>query len=199
MATSPDFVRLATTATRPLAEAIFDALRDAVLVVDLRLGHLPARAGTIRRPGVAFPTIPVPVPWRIIRCTCCWVRRRTRRWSRPWRRRRAASPASPGYCAGGFPAGSCGSYRAEISAGAAEDQRLLMLSFAEPSAEPGCFSAIEQLPLRPVDPGQGFDGDLCERGGDAHGGALPGGILSYSGLTLVPDFDDPAGGLQSGS
>src|SRR5206468_12727006 len=41
MATSPDFVRLAGSATRALTEAIFDALRDAVLVVDTRSKHLP--------------------------------------------------------------------------------------------------------------------------------------------------------------
>src|SRR5882757_7894441 len=41
MATSPDYVRLASSATRPLTDAIFDALREAVLVVDTRARHLP--------------------------------------------------------------------------------------------------------------------------------------------------------------
>src|SRR5437016_6922806 len=41
MATSPDYVRLASGATRALTDAIFDALREAVLVVDTRSKHLP--------------------------------------------------------------------------------------------------------------------------------------------------------------
>ena len=41
MARSPDYLRLATNATRTLAEAAFDRLREAVLVVDARPKHLP--------------------------------------------------------------------------------------------------------------------------------------------------------------
>src|ERR1700719_3756741 len=41
MAISPDYVRLASSATRALTDAIFDALREAVLVVDTRSKHLP--------------------------------------------------------------------------------------------------------------------------------------------------------------
>jgi PAS domain S-box-containing protein len=41
MATSPDVVRLASSATRPLTETAFDALREAVLVVDTRLSYFP--------------------------------------------------------------------------------------------------------------------------------------------------------------
>jgi len=41
MATSPDYVRLASSASRPLTEAIFDALREAVVVIDARFKHLP--------------------------------------------------------------------------------------------------------------------------------------------------------------
>src|ERR1700735_2896476 len=41
MARSPAYLRLATNATRTLAEAAFDGLREAVLVVDARAKHLP--------------------------------------------------------------------------------------------------------------------------------------------------------------
>src|ERR1700722_7015444 len=41
MAISPEHVRLASGATRALTDAIFDALRGAVLVVDTRSEHLP--------------------------------------------------------------------------------------------------------------------------------------------------------------
>ena len=51
MATSPDFLRLATNATRALADTVLDSLRDAVLVVDARHKHLPLvlANGTARR------------------------------------------------------------------------------------------------------------------------------------------------------
>jgi PAS domain S-box-containing protein len=41
MARSPDYLRLATNATRTLAEAAFDGIRQAVLIVDVRARHLP--------------------------------------------------------------------------------------------------------------------------------------------------------------
>src|ERR1700677_5113097 len=41
MARSPDYLRLATNATRTLGESVFDAIREAVLVVDVRAKHLP--------------------------------------------------------------------------------------------------------------------------------------------------------------
>src|ERR1700730_11193391 len=39
MATSPDFVRMASSAMRPLTNAIFAALRDALLVADTLARH----------------------------------------------------------------------------------------------------------------------------------------------------------------
>src|ERR1700735_3663884 len=41
MATSPDYLRLATSSTRALADTALDSLRDAVVVVDGRHKHLP--------------------------------------------------------------------------------------------------------------------------------------------------------------
>src|ERR1700761_611647 len=41
MARTPEYLRLASSATRTLAETAFDRLRDAVLVVDARAKHLP--------------------------------------------------------------------------------------------------------------------------------------------------------------
>src|ERR1700759_4042081 len=54
MATSPDFLRLASSAARALADTALDSLRDAVLVVDSRhkqipvvLANEPARRGLL--------------------------------------------------------------------------------------------------------------------------------------------------------
>jgi PAS domain S-box-containing protein len=41
MATSPDYLRLATSSTRALADTALDSLRDAVVVIDARHKHLP--------------------------------------------------------------------------------------------------------------------------------------------------------------
>src|SRR5882724_5594469 len=41
MATSPDYLRLATSSTRALADTVLDSLRDAVVVIDARHRHLP--------------------------------------------------------------------------------------------------------------------------------------------------------------
>ena len=41
MATSPDYLRLATSTTRALADTALDSLREAVVVVDARHRHLP--------------------------------------------------------------------------------------------------------------------------------------------------------------
>ena len=41
MATSPEIVRLASCASRPVTDAVFDAVREAVLVVDTRRKQLP--------------------------------------------------------------------------------------------------------------------------------------------------------------
>jgi len=41
MATSPDYLRLATSSTRTLTDTALDSLRDAVLVVDARHKQLP--------------------------------------------------------------------------------------------------------------------------------------------------------------
>jgi PAS domain S-box-containing protein len=67
MATSPDYLRLAASATRALADTALDGLRDAVLVVDARLRHLPvvlansAACNSLRAEGDTSPLIEVPL------------------------------------------------------------------------------------------------------------------------------------------
>jgi len=45
MATSSDYVRVASSAARPLTESAFDAAREAIIVVDARSKHLPVILG----------------------------------------------------------------------------------------------------------------------------------------------------------
>src|SRR5580692_4048496 len=41
MASSPEFIRLATSSSRTLADTALDSLRDAVVIVDARHKHFP--------------------------------------------------------------------------------------------------------------------------------------------------------------
>src|SRR6266851_2186558 len=57
MATSPDYLRLATSSTRALADTALDSLREAVVVVDARHKHLPVvLANTAARRCLSPPT-----------------------------------------------------------------------------------------------------------------------------------------------
>src|SRR4029077_19549535 len=65
MATSPDYLRLASSATRALADTALNSLRDAVLVVDARPRHFPvvlanaAARGCLE--GDATPALEMPL------------------------------------------------------------------------------------------------------------------------------------------
>jgi PAS domain S-box-containing protein len=67
MATSPDFLRLAASASRALADVALDSLRDAVLVVDFRHKQAPvvlansAATHCLRADGDTSPLIEVPL------------------------------------------------------------------------------------------------------------------------------------------
>jgi PAS domain S-box-containing protein len=67
MATSPDYLRLASSAARALADTALDGLRDAVLVVDAHLKPLPvvlanrSACNSLRAEGDTSPLIEVPL------------------------------------------------------------------------------------------------------------------------------------------
>ena len=67
MATSPDYLRLAASASRALADVALDGLRDAVLVVDFGHKHAPivlansAATRCLRADGDSLPLIEVPL------------------------------------------------------------------------------------------------------------------------------------------
>ena len=57
MASSPDYLRLATSSTRALADTALDSLRDAVVVVDARHKHVPVvLANTVARRSLSPAT-----------------------------------------------------------------------------------------------------------------------------------------------
>jgi PAS domain S-box-containing protein len=183
MATSPDYIRIAS-ATRSLTDTAFDAVREAVLVVDTRLRQLPlvlanaaARrcflgesdaetltdaslysllGGATESAIAAALSSPVNVPG-IMRPLA-------------WRLRRGETVVMT-----------------ELKPLASSlGPSLVMMSFAEPAAEPPLLSAVEQMPLDLLILDKGLTVTYANTGAARTAGATPGGILGCSALALIP-------------
>jgi len=182
MATSPHLVRMPGS-TRPLPEAAFEGLREAVLVVDARPKHLPlvlanaaARrsligsdsgslvdsslysllgAGTEAAIDVALATVDgdEAVATRVLG----W---RLPRGETPIATELKVLPSGPG-------------------------QRMIMLTFAETVAGPSLYSAVEHLPLDLLMLDARLTVTYANASAVRTAGVGP-TILGYSGLTLIP-------------
>ena len=145
MATSPGYVRLASIAPRPLTETVFDALREAVVVIDARFQHLPL----------------VLVNTAARRCILGDGDARSLRdrslYSFLGDDGNSAMEAALTALAVGapsverivnwrFPGGQMPISTELKSLPSAPNQHTVMLTFAEPASEPALATAIEQLP-----------------------------------------------------
>jgi PAS domain S-box-containing protein len=180
MATSPEYLRLATSSTRALADTALDSLRDAVLVVDARHKHLPVvLANTAARRCLAADGL---------------VESPLHRWLG------AASASNiDGILTALLESGSSTSrvlgwrsVEAEISAlteikplAMAPGQRLVMLTFA-PESEMGLMAAIDNLPFDLLLLDTDLKVTYANAGGARSGAAVPGGLLGASALRLTP-------------
>jgi PAS domain S-box-containing protein len=185
MATSPDVVRLASSATRPVTETAFDALREAVLVVDVRSAHLPlllANAAA-RRCFRGEPTADSlvdsslysllgPATDSAIEAVLGLQARGESAATRvlPWR----------------FPRGEIAVPTELKLLPSNAGQRTVMLTFSEPSAEPDLFSAIEQLPLDLLILDRELTVTYANVGAARTAGSALGDIVGCSGFALVP-------------
>ncbi|MEA3109431.1 MAG: two-component system, NarL family, sensor histidine kinase UhpB [Gammaproteobacteria bacterium] len=190
MATSPDYVRLASSATRPLTDAIFDALREAVLVVDTRARHLPivlansaARRCVLGNPDagslidcslyslLASPTDPtVEVALNSLSVETPSISR-----TLTWR----------------FPHGKVTISTELKLVASAPLQQTVMFTFTEPSSfasfpEPAVLSAIEQLPLDLLILDKELTITYANAGAARTAGTTPRQMLGYSALALAP-------------
>jgi PAS domain S-box-containing protein len=182
MATSPDYVRLATSSSRALADTALDSLRDAVVVVDARHKHLPVVfANTAARHCLAPATDAIGL-----------VETSLQRWlgsasASSIETMLAVMPSVPSRCVLQW---RCAA--GEISVltdikllAAAPAQRLVMLTFA-PAPEPGLMVAIDSLPYDLMI----LDNDLrvtyANAGAMRSGRAVAGGLLGASALRLTP-------------
>jgi PAS domain S-box-containing protein len=188
MATSPGYVRLASSATRSLADSAFDALRDAVIVVDTRLSHLPlivANAAARRcfhgesdavgllessmysLLGATMDDVVEAIMGSLAGGKPCI--RRTLTWR--------------------FPRGEI-PILTEFKMLGSGGQQFMMATFSEPSAEPlaqpGMLSALEQLPLDILILDQELTVSYANGGAARTAGTTSSAILGYSALALIP-------------
>jgi PAS domain S-box-containing protein len=184
MATSPDFVRLAGGATRALTEIAFEALREAVIVVDVRLRHFPlvlvntaarqcllgrSASGTLLESSL-YSLLGAATDSAVEAALASSVSG-TQSVTRilPWR----------------FPQGeTVVSTELKVLASAL-GQSLLMFTFSEPSGGSD-VSATEHFPADLLILDSHLNVTYANASAVRTAGGIPGGILSCSGLTLVP-------------
>ena len=184
MATSPDFLRLATNATRALADTALDSLREAVLVVDARHKHLPVvlANATARRYLTGATDTPdfIESPLADVLGASCAANigsiasltpdpaptNRVMAWRFIQGEQSAMTDIKPLLSAAG--------------------QRLVMLTFALPTPQPDLVAAFDQMPFDILI----LDADLkvtyANAGAIRSAGPIPGGLLGCSAVMLTP-------------
>jgi PAS domain S-box-containing protein len=185
MATSPDFLRLATNATRALSDTVLDSLPDAVLVIDARSTHLPVvlANATARRYLTGDTATPDFVETPLARLLG------------------ASSAAQIGAILASLSEVKSPTNRVldwhfiqgvhsvktdiKLLDGAAA-QRLVMLTFAPAAPQREWAAAFDHLPFGILI----LDADLkvtyANAGAIRSAGAIPGGVLGCSALMLTP-------------
>ena len=184
MATSPDYLRLATNATRALADTALDCLRDAVLVVDARHKHLPlVLANAAARRCLAAEKdegnlIAAPLARLLGTASAATVETMmlsqsgaacTRRIM-TWRFIHGEQPVMT-----------------DIKPlAAAPGQRLVMLSFAPAAPEPDVVVAVDQLSWDMLILDTELKVTYANAGAVRAAASVPGGVIGCSALMLTP-------------
>jgi PAS domain S-box-containing protein len=184
MARSRDYLRLATTATRTLAEVAFDNAREAALVVDTRTKHLPlVLANAAARGCLASSSDPSTLvesslygllgaaSASMIEALLASVGddQPTIARSLTWRLGQGETAAMT-------------EFRLLDSS---QGQRLVMLTFAPLPVVPNLSAAVEQLPFDLVILDNSLNVTYANAGAVRSSG-VTGGLLGCSALTLVP-------------
>ncbi len=189
MATSPDFARLASTVTRALPDAVFDALREAVIVVDARAQQLPllmaneAARRCLTVEGESGPVAGTSLYALLGESADSAIEaaigsigngKPAAKRVLVWRLARGDTPmATELKLLTGIPA-----------------QGMVMLTFAEPAAEPvaepGILNALEKLPLDLLILDRELTVTYANAGAVRTAGGSTDGILSCSATVLTP-------------
>jgi PAS domain S-box-containing protein len=184
MATSPDFLRLATNATRALADTALDSLRDAVLVVDARHKLLPvvlANAAARQCLSESEPAAITEAPLtRYLAATSATQitpiiaslsdakthSSRVLMWRFTGREQAALTELKPLMSAPG--------------------QHLVMLTFTPPTPQPDLETAIDQLLYDVLILDTDLKVTYANAGAIRSAGQIPGGAVGCSALMLTP-------------
>lgn len=183
MATSPDFLRLASNAARALAVSALDSLRDAVLVVDVRPKHVPiVLANTAARQCLAAAAdglIERPLAHFLGAVSAAKIETL---FLSPSDSRAASSRAM----AWRFTEGDRSAMTEIKPLVSSPGQRLIMLTFTPPAPHPDLVTAVDQLPYDLLI----LDADLkvtyANAGAIRSAGPIPGGAVGCSALMLTP-------------
>lgn len=185
MATSPDFLRMAASASRALADTALDNLRESVLIIDARSKHLPlvlANAAAHRcLSGAADATNLIESPLarvlgsasaETVDSLLSSLVESKKPVSRvlTWRLVQGEQSVLTGIKL--------------LDSGTA--QRLVMLSFTPPSAQPDLVSAVDQLPFDILILDTDLKVTYANAGAVRSAGKIPGGVLGCSALMLAP-------------
>lgn len=185
MATSPDYLRLATSSSRALADTALDSLRDAVLVVDARHKHLPViLANATARRCLTTDSDTVGLVESPLQCWLTVASASTIETTLAL----VSDPRSPTSCvlAWRFVEGDISVMTDIKPLPSSTGQRLVMLTFAPAASEPGLIVAIENLPFDLLI----LDSDLkvayANASAERSSASIPGGLLGGSALRLSP-------------
>jgi two-component system sensor kinase FixL len=184
MATSPDFLRLASNATRALADTALDSLRDAVLVVDARHKLLPvvlanAAARQCLSEGDPTALIEAPLARYLAAGSASQIVPIIASLS-------DAKPQSSRVLMWRLSAGEQSALTELKPLMSAADQRLVMLTFTPPEPQPDVVTAIDQLPYDVLILDTDLKVTYANAGAVRSAGQIPGGAVGCSALMLTP-------------
>ncbi len=184
MATSPDFLRLASSATCVLADTVLNSLRDAVLVVDARHGNLPVvLANAAARQCLSAldvdALIETPLARFLDTASAAKIDAVLSLVTG------AAAPISRVMTwrfLGGEQSAQTDLKPLESLAG----QRLVMLTFTPPTPQPDLVTAVDQLPYDVFILDTDLKVTYANAGAMRCAGPIPGGTVGCSALMLTP-------------
>src|SRR5258708_21173746 len=182
MATSPDFLRIASSAARALADTALDSLRDAVLVVDVRHKHLPVVLANV----AARQCVTEPDPAPLIEPPLALVLGAASAANIHPILTSLADVSASRVIAWRLIRGVQSAVTDLKLLPSAAGQRLVMLTFTPPTPQPDLVTAVYHLPYDLLILNVDLKVTYANAGAIRSAGAVPGGAVGCSALMLAP-------------
>jgi len=176
MATSPDFLRIASSAARTLTDTALDCLRDAVLVVDVRHKHLPvvlANAAARQCLSESDPAALIEAPLALLLGAASAANIHAILTS-------LADLSSSRVIAWRLLRGVQSAMTDLKPLPSATGQRLVMLTFTPPTPQPDLVTAVDQLPYDVLILDAELKVTYANAGAIRSAGPIPGGAVGCS-------------------